>query len=127
MPIPAAIRRAVTYSTPTPHRSPYRDLNRSDGAGAEDHFAFGADFEGFAISGIMHACGPAIPGEKLLDQDIRFQTQVLAVQNGFEKASGGRPAQAILLIDVKIAHALVMARVEVWVILWESPFPRPQR
>ena len=60
-----------------------------------------------------HADGAAVLDDEALDQHVGFQPQVRPVQHGLEEAARRRPAPAALLVDVEIAHALIVAGVEV--------------
>src|SRR5271166_5788628 len=51
--------------------------------------------------------------QKALDQHVRLQPQVRPAQCRLEEAAGARPAPAALLVDMKIADALIVAGVEV--------------
>src|SRR6266404_1529074 len=51
--------------------------------------------------------------QHLLDQNLRFKTQVDAMQHRLQEATRRRPAEATLLIDVKVANAGIVPGIEV--------------
>ena len=102
-----------------------QNLRRTDAAGAQNHFASGADIardprRDFFLAGPHFYAGAALAAVGLLvDQqlaDLRVgpQLEVGAAQAGrAQEGFGGVPAPAAFLVDLEIADALVAAPVEV--------------
>ena len=96
-----------------PDAGAMQHLGRSDRAGAQDHFALGAGLDGFAALHEAHADGAAVLDDQTVDQHILLEPQIGTLQRRLEKAARRRPAPSALLVDVKIADALVVAGIEV--------------
>ena len=113
--------RPVEHGFDPERRQPFRrpdagavqHLDRSDRAGAQDHFAFGARLDHFAALHEAHADGAAVLDDQAVDQHVLFQPQIGAVQYRLQEAARRRPAAAALLVDVEIADALIVAGVEI--------------
>ena len=96
-----------------PDAGAVQHLDRSDRAGAQDHFALGARLDHLAALDEAHADGAAVLDDQAVDQHVRFQPQIGAVQHRLQKAARRRPASPALLVDVEIADALIVAGVEI--------------
>ena len=89
------------------------DARRPDGTGGQDHFAARPHFGGVLPAPEPHPAGPPVLDHDTLHQDVRQKPQVGAMQHRFQEAARRGPATPSLLVDVKIAGALVVAAVEV--------------
>src|ERR1039457_149711 len=96
-----------------PDAGAMQHLRRSDRAGAQDHFAFGAGLDNFAALKEAYANDTAILDDQAIDQHVLFETQIGALQRGLQETSRGRPAASALLVDVEIADALIVAGIEI--------------
>ena len=113
--------RTVEHGLDAERRQPFRrpnagavqHLDRSDRAGAQDHFALGAGLDGFAALDEAHADGAAVLDDQAVDQHVLFEPQIGARQGGLQKTARRRPAASALLVDVEIADALIVAGVEI--------------
>jgi hypothetical protein len=61
----------------------------------------------------MNSRGATLLDEKPVDEHVFLKPQIGALQGWLEEAARRRPAAAALLIDMKIADALVVAGVEI--------------
>src|SRR5512133_2370023 len=88
-------------------------LERSNRAGAQDHFAFGAGLDDISPFNEAHAGGPPLLDDQAIDQHVLFETQIGTLQRGLQEAARCRPAASALLVDMEIADALIVAGVEI--------------
>ena len=99
-----------------------QELRRADGAGAEHHFAAGAELRAQSCTAAhwlhfhAHRAGQTIL--TLLEHDALGggagpDFQIAAPQCRAQKCLGGVPAHTAALVDLEIAHALVIAAIEV--------------
>ena len=96
-----------------------QQLGRVDGPGADNHFFGGSDVLHAVARPHIHA-GAAHRAIGLFFGDqahgLRHGPHLkigAAIALGAQKGFGGVPAQAVFLVDLKVAHAFVVARVEV--------------
>src|ERR1700754_4450341 len=96
-----------------PDAGAVQHLYRSDRAGAENDLAFCIGLDDLSALNKAHAGGAAVLDDEAIDQHVLFKTQIGAAQYGFQKSARRRPASAALLVDMKIADALIIAGVEI--------------
>src|SRR5690349_23179797 len=96
-----------------PDAGAMQHLHRADRAGAQDHFTFRASLDGLAVLHEAYADRTALLDEKPVDQYVGFQPQIGPREYRLQEAARRRPAPAALLVDMEIANALIVARVEV--------------
>src|SRR5260370_37658586 len=92
-----------------PDAGAMQHLYRSDRAGAQDHFAFGARLDDFATPDEAHAGAAALLDDQAIDQHLLFEAQIGTLQRGLQKTSRRRPAASALLVDVEIAATFIVA------------------
>src|SRR6202011_4692644 len=63
-----------------PDAGAMQQLGRSDRAGAQDHFAFGARLQNFAALDKAHAGGATVFDDQPIDQHVLFEAQIATVQ-----------------------------------------------
>ena len=97
----------------------FEDLHRADAARAQNDLARGAHLDHLGARPHLHANAALAAVGLLLDQqlaDLSLGPQLEvrpSVTGRAQKGLGGIPAPALFLVDLEIAHALVIAPVEV--------------
>ena len=90
-----------------------QQLGRRHRAGAQDDLTARARQEPLAIAREDHTAGATLLDHHALDEHTRLQCEIGAVEHRLEKTARRAPAPTVLLVDLEIGHAGIVAPVEI--------------